>query len=354
MSVLVWLFLGLYTLFIGWMLWYSHKIPLLKVDETLHNKSKFSLVIPFKNEADNLPRLLASLNKIDYPNDHFEIIMVDDHSSDASSKIVKSESNITLLTNKGKGKKSALLTGILQSQYRWIITTDADTELPEGYLKTANRYTQKFPAKMYLGPVRYFDQDNFINQFQQFEFLSLQALTMAGVEFGKPFLANGANLIFAKAAFFEVNAYQGNEQIASGDDVFLLEKFKETFVESIVFMKDQSAIVQTKPPQTWYDLLQQKIRWASKTKYQKAILPILFGLLTLISNLLLVISFLTPYKYGFFIIGKFMLDSLLLWQINKFYKAKIHWWYLPIAFLIYPFYFILIGVLAMNGTYKWK
>jgi len=48
----------------------------------LKPKTKFSIVVPFRNETENLPLLLKSFSKLNYPNDLFEVILVDDFSSE--------------------------------------------------------------------------------------------------------------------------------------------------------------------------------------------------------------------------------------------------------------------------------
>src|SRR5699024_8552851 len=80
----------------------------------------FSIVIPFRNEAAHLPDLLTSISKLNYPESHFEVLLVNDNSEDISEKIVldfisKSILNMQLFQNIRKSdapKKDALTTGI--------------------------------------------------------------------------------------------------------------------------------------------------------------------------------------------------------------------------------------------------
>ncbi len=46
----------------------------------LKPKTTFTIVVPFRNEAENLPLLLESISKMNYPMDLFEVILVDDDS----------------------------------------------------------------------------------------------------------------------------------------------------------------------------------------------------------------------------------------------------------------------------------
>jgi len=346
-------------IFILYALWLAaiglgmHRNPVYK-PQPVSKKLKFSLIIPFKNEAANLARLLASLNRLNYPKNYFEIIMIDDHSSDRSNNFIHPYKNINLLKNKGIGKKKALKTGIDQAQFDWIVTTDADCELPVNFLKTLNGFIQQQPTEMVLGPVCYQENTTFLGQFQQFEFLSLQAVTIAAAYWHKPFLANGANLSFKKSCFYKVGGYQGNTEIASGDDVFLLEKFKKQFPGKIHFLKSQSALIKTKSPDSWHEMIQQKIRWAGKSKFQKGMLSKWTGLLMLLINLSLIYSCFNLTHAWCFVTGKLLIDALFMLTVVSFYRVHINWVYYIPAFFLYPFYFTGIALLSIKGHYTWK
>ncbi len=343
----------IYTLWVIWLLIYQNRISYYKTKETVP-VSKFSIVIPFKNEAEHLPRLLYSLNKLNYPLEHFEIIAVDDHSVDESFEIIKRQKNIKLVKSSGNGKKRALQTGITMAQYEWIVSLDADCELQQDYLQTLNGFIVENQPEMILGPVRYFDTKSFSGQFQQFEFLCLQALTMASCSMGKPFLANGANLIFRKQSFETVKGYKDNLDIASGDDVFLLQKFAQKFPGKIKFLKSRSAIVKTQAASNWKSLIQQKIRWASKSKKGGQTMAKLLSILMMLVHLSLLYALFNFKEFYWFIAVKFLVDALCLSQTNRFYRARLLWWYYPLSFIVYPFYWLVVFVLAFRGKYQWK
>ena len=54
-----------------------------------NNLNKFSIIIAARNEEKNLPQLLENLVDQNYPQDHYEIIVADDRSTDRTSLIVK-------------------------------------------------------------------------------------------------------------------------------------------------------------------------------------------------------------------------------------------------------------------------
>src|SRR5690606_35935412 len=153
--------------------------------------TRFSIVIPFRNESENIPALFETILKINYPSVLFEIIFVDDFSTDNSAKIIIknqkiSNLSIRLIHNKvisNSPKKDAISEAIKIAKYEWIVTTDADCELPENWLKILDGFIQSKESEMnnpimVCGPVVYKTEGSFLQNFQYFDGLSLQAVTL--------------------------------------------------------------------------------------------------------------------------------------------------------------------------------
>ncbi len=226
----------------------------------------FSIIIPFRNEAENLSALLNSISKINYPKKKFEIILVNDDSNDDSveiiekSKIQNPKSKISVINNQqksGSPKKDAIDLAVKKSKFDWIITTDADCVLPEDWLKVLSEFIRAKKPKMIVMPVLYLNQNNFLTNFQILELLSLQGVTMGGFGINKPFLCNGANLCYEKICFFEFDGFSGNEKIASGDDIFMLEKMVNKHPSHVKYLKSKEVIVKTKTENKFSDLIDQ-------------------------------------------------------------------------------------------------
>jgi cellulose synthase/poly-beta-1,6-N-acetylglucosamine synthase-like glycosyltransferase len=64
-------------------------IPIFKADQNVASIF-ISIIVPARNEEKNIANLLEALERQDYPGTSFEIIVVDDHSSDSTPEIVKS------------------------------------------------------------------------------------------------------------------------------------------------------------------------------------------------------------------------------------------------------------------------
>ncbi|GAC1649245.1 MAG: hydroxychlorobactene glucosyltransferase CruC [Ktedonobacteraceae bacterium] len=107
-----------------------------------------SVIVPARNEEANLPRLLASLLRQDYP--LYEILIVDDGSTDATAAIVRnySKDGVRLISLKGlpdgwTGKNHACWVGAQHARYPWLLFVDADTELSSVALHSTIHFALK-------------------------------------------------------------------------------------------------------------------------------------------------------------------------------------------------------------------
>lgn len=332
-------------------------------------KTRFSVLVPFRNEEDNLPELLHSFLNLNYPNSLFQIILINDDSTDFSEKIItdfiaKNNINIQLIQtirHSKSPKKDALLTGVKKSNFEWIVTTDADCVLPPDWLLSFDSRIQNKEVVFCCGPILYSSNKSILENFQQFDGLSLQTVTFGSFGLGNPILANGANLAFKKSAFFAVNGFKGNNHLASGDDIFLLEKMKTHFPGKIGFLKSVKALVITKPQKTKTALLEQRIRWASKTSQQKNLLSLNLGILVFISQLIVVfLPVFIFFQPKLFILGvallflKFIFDFQFIYQSARVFNVKINVFSFLIPFLMYPSLIISLVLKSFQGNFSWK
>lgn len=338
--------------------------------EDIKAKTKFSICIPFRNEAQNLPELLQSIKALDYPKTNFEIIFIDDDSIDQSVKIINqwqlnnSKVNIQIIKNERKTKapkKDAITAAINQSKNEWILTTDADCTLPKHWLNSFDEYIQKTNAICIAAPVTYNKTDTFLNRFQLLDFLSLQGATIGGFGIKKPFLCNGANFGYKKDIFNQLNGFEGNTNIASGDDIFLLEKVLKHLPKSLHYLKCKHAIVTTKPQQSVKKLIAQRIRWASKTSHYNNLFAKVTGVIVLVINSLIIISIAASIfgylnlKILFYILFiKLNIDFLLIYKAATFFNQKSVLKSYLLSFFIYPFFTGYIAIISTFKSYEWK
>lgn len=344
--ILVGLFavLFIYVLFIGAFI-LGFGIKKTKKSELKNPITKFSIVVPFRNENENLPKLLHSISFLDYPKELFEVILVDDDSEEKFS-ITNYEFSITLIKNKRSSKspkKDAINTAIAIAKNDWIITTDADCLVKSNWLKSIDNFIQTKNKKMVAAGVSYLPKKGFLHHFQNLDFLSLQGVTIGSFGIGKPFMCNGANFAYEKTLFEELNGFEGNSEIASGDDVFLLQKAIDYQPKSVGFCKNYLSIVETTSELSWKALFFQRVRWASKSSayvdwFSKclAIVVFLTNFFLVIGCWLLVVGLLSFENILFYFGIKFLVDFIMIMKSAKFFNKRVH--YVLISSLIYPFF----------------
>ena len=345
--------------------------------QDLEPKTKFSIVVPFRNEANNLPHFLGSISKLNYPNSHFEVILVNDNSDDNSVEVIKN----VLDTFRPKGqnagtkmfkimnsdrisdspKKDAIATAIAIAKYDWIITTDADCILHKYWLDTLDEFIQTYKVKAVCGPVRFTGRASFFNRFQIIDTLSLQGATVGSFGLNKPILCNGANFAYRTDYFAKVDGFKDNDAIASGDDIFLLQKFLKNDPTSVKFLKSNKAVVTTLVAPNFKTYLQQRLRWASKAKHYQSTLPKLIGLLVFLSNLVIIVLLpislleLISFKSAALLVFiKFSIDLLLIFKTARFLEQETVLLSYVFVSIMYPFISVYIAIKSLFGSYEWK
>jgi cellulose synthase/poly-beta-1,6-N-acetylglucosamine synthase-like glycosyltransferase len=359
---------GIYALLLlAYRYWFSKLQPFESTQiHTQH--THFSVVIPARNEAANIKACIDSILAQDYPKEQFEIIVIDDFSEDDTAFIVQSMGhnfpNVRLLSladyfkpgEMNSFKKKAIEKAVSQAKGQWIITTDADCITPKKWLQLYNEYILENKPVFVAAPVMFIKETGILNEFQLLDFLALQGITAAAVGAGQHSMSNGANLAFEKSAFIAVGGYQGVDQIASGDDMFLMHKMKVTLSNRIGYLFHPGAIVLTKAMGNWKDFLMQRIRWSSKARYydDNSIFWVL--LLVYLYNFSFILLLLAK-DYKMFMISialKTIFELFFLFPVTHFYKLQGQLRYFPLYQPLHIAYTLVAGLFGQVKTYTWK
>ncbi|MBN2662266.1 MAG: glycosyltransferase [Bacteroidales bacterium] len=340
-------------------------------NETVFTKSIkqnfLSVIIAYRNEKENLPVLFKSLENQSYKKENFEIILVNDNSTDNSKLIClefsEKSDNIFLCDLEGlTGKKNAIKKGILHAKGNLIILTDADCEHKFEWLETINNFYNQSKAKMIIAPVIYKTNPKLFSfeNFQALEFLSLIGTTAGSAGINKPIMCNGANLTFEKNIYNSLSDPL-NDKITSGDDTFLMLNILKKHPKSIKFLKNPKAIVKTYAQPNLKSFYNQRIRWSSKTKYYKNFNIYFTGISVLLLNIMLFILFIltisgvfSVLKFILLILFKLIIDFPLLFITSKFADNRKLLLLSPFLQLFYFMYITLIGIFSFFSKYNWK
>ena len=379
---------GLYTLLIlyywrGWVSIADFRLQILDFKPS----TKITVIIPARNEEENIAACLDSVCNQSYPNDLFEVLVVDDYSTDNTASIVKlyEGKNVKLISLKdfigddiNSYKKKAIEIAIAQSTGELIVTTDADCFVQQNWLQTIAAFYEQYQPAFIAAPVSIDCSNKFIELFQALDFMTLQGITGASVHKKIHSMCNGANLAYTKKAFEEVGGFAGIDTIASGDDMLLMHKIYKLHPDKVMFLKSKEAIVQTVPVDSVKDFFNQRIRWASKAdKYDdKRIFAVLL-LVYIVNVLLLVLPVIAVFdnvqpclpagRYSMFnvqcsMIGvwllllllKTLVELLFLYPVAKFFNKQSMLWLFPLMQPFHIIYTVIAGWLGRFGSYSWK
>lgn len=332
--------------------------------------TKFSIIVPFRNEVNNLPDLLFSLIHTDYPLDAFEIFLVNDESSDVYLKIIETfqyqnpNLNLNLLENNRKSpspKKDAIDTAIQACHHDWIITSDADCMFSKDSLRILNQFILEKNPYLVAGMVQMKTHPSFLHQFQKWDWMSLTGFTMSGFGWENPLICSGANLSYRKDIFKELGGFKGNEHLASGDDVFLLQKMTQAYPNRVHYLYQPEQMVFTKPLPTWRAVFEQHKRWMAKTGQIKNKLLTAIGLVIFAMNASwIIVGSLSWINHSFFkdfIIltsVKWSMDLLFLTYTAQKMQSKIDWLRLVFSQIIYPIFSVLVTFSGLLLGFSWK
>ncbi|MFT4203835.1 MAG: glycosyltransferase [Chitinophagaceae bacterium] len=366
--------LGYVVLLLQYRRWFVQLKEFQVPDAVSTGDIRFSIVVPARDEAQNIAPCLQSILANDYPWAQYEIIVIDDFSTDETPDIVrdfgKKYLNVRLLhmselipnaAQLNSYKKKAIELAIGKASGDWIVTTDADCTVGKKWLTTFAQYIVQTENVFVAAPVKFSNDGSLISIFQGLDFLSLQGITAASVSAGFHSMCNGANLCYKKTAFYAVEGFKGVDLLASGDDMFLMHKISKAFPGKIGYLFSQDAIVSTLPMPDVYSFLNQRIRWASKAdSYQdKKIMAILAGVY--LFNVLLLVALLLCFFYPKFILTwlafmatKIVFEMFFLLPVADFYKIRPLLLYFPLMEFPHIVYTVLAGFLGKFGKYQWK
>ncbi|MDO8366417.1 MAG: glycosyltransferase [Saprospiraceae bacterium] len=364
-------------------------LPTVRFQKDFDEKTSITVLIPARNEAGNMEACLRSVLGGSYPHNLLEVIVLDDFSEDKTAEIVQQLSESLIPKKSGSGssiscirladqlppearfqpnKKKAIQLGVARAKGEIIVTTDADCIVPKDWLRHIAYAFENAPIKMVCGPVVFHHENNLLQRFQSLDFLGLMGITGAGYPLGWHQMANGANLAYRKEAFEAVNGYAGNEHLASGDDMFLVQKVAKRWPGSIAFLKNSDATVLTEAAPGLHSFWQQRLRWGTKNAalpnwpLRLSLLTVFLFCWSIWINLAFIFFYLWTDKayiilwiFLFQIAVKAFFDYVFLSEMCRFFNRKdLLRWFWP-SFFMHTAYIPLVGTASIfMKKYQWK
>lgn len=361
------LYLMLSLIYGVWVIWQTiiwKKIARQKTVASNHQEELTILVVA-RNECFGLMTLVKSLEAQNYPFDKITLLVLNDASTDGTKTFITNYSGslqIQLISGDFKGvspKRNALMMGIAHSKTDLILCTDADCRVGPYWVSTMVAALQQ--ADFVSAPV-VMEGAGWWAKMQQLEFASLVGSGMTLLHSGLPLMCNGANMAFRRSVFLSNGGFQGFPEVASGDDVFILQRFFYTKPNRVLALADTRVTVQTQACPDWPSFYKQRLRWAGK--WSQSLYPQTIPVATLVFALNL-FYFISPFlclmdlvSIEVFLaswlvrgLSEALFLSNILRKLGKSFKFDIF----LLVFLLYAPYVVMFGALAALGVKTtWK
>ena len=326
-----------------------------------NNQVNISIIVALKNEVDNINALIESIKSLDYQNEMFEVIFVDDNSTDGTLDILKSKTdtikNFSVLESKTadvSGKRDALSFGIRNSKYPYILITDADCRPQANWLKA---YSKKFELgyEMLFGIAPFYQRKQLLNKIACFENLRGSFLSFSMTSLGLPYTAAARNFGFTAKAFELLGGYSKTKDTMSGDDDLLLREAVKKKMK-IGLVTESGSFVYSEAKKTFKEYFQQKARHTQTSFHYLLKNQVIIGFWHLLNLTFLfspLLMFFNPLP-GILLPAKLIIDFALVKSKQKifgYYFSAIEIFYLQV------FYELLLIVHFFNARHseiKWK
>lgn len=357
----------IFSIYTGWMLvlifgWLRRNNKKITSSVTTHS---LSVLIPYRNEQENIPLLLKSLSDLQYSTEAVEFIFINDHSVDNSVDTLMLglvnfpfSHKLISLEEKHCGKKRAIEGGVRAATHTVIVTTDADCVHSKNWLQEINRLIDS-ESEFIIGPLINKKKLGLLANLQQIETLLLAGITVGSAKLKTPLLCSGANLSYTKPLFKKLQPYKNNYNILSGDDMFFLEKIIRE--EDCHVQINSNSIVETEGAKSFTEMISRSVRWASKSSKLEMSLSTVFGAIVLSINysmlFMTVLVILDIDSIVFFIklcAVKTIVDVLFLVLLAKRYGRYQTIIYFPIMVVFYPFYLFIVSLATVFSSPSWK
>ena len=372
---------GLTAVYAAGVLWSRQGLPSREeVNRTrkkpTHPRREISIVIAARNEEDNIVACLRGLDRQTLPSEKYEVILVDDGSTDRTAKLARefargSDLRLTILETSGfpgraGSKKRALSLGVEKAAGEVVLTTDADCRLPPSWGSSmALRFDEDTVGVVigYSGIRLDNGRLGALGGWEAVDFLNLMASAAAGAGRGRALAASGQSLGFRKAAYDEVGGYGRIMHRGSGDDVLLMQLIRRTRRWRILFAGDADGHVAHPPSPSLSGLLAKRSRWASNAPCQALLDPPFFAYLVCtfaMSAMLLATPVLawwgtvSWFSVAAAWLAKSAAEGALFARARQvFQRRDLHWQFLPWT-LSHPLYIVAVGLFGALGSFDWK
>ncbi len=314
------------------------------------NNIKVTVIVAARNEEKIISNCISSLKKLNYDKNLFQIILVNDKSTDNTKSIMINETKdlnhfIVIdsddISNKNlKGKANAIDSAIKIANGDIIMMTDADCIVPENWITETVKYYRE-NVEMVCGFTKINYNNSFFAKLQALDWIYLQSLASCSSGIGKILSCIGNNLSFTKKVYNYIGGYE-KINFSVTEDLALMRKINSDKNFKVIYPVNYNCTVTTEECKTIKELYNQKKRWF-KGGLGINFLGWILGFLLYIVNLILIIGFLLFDIYLYLLLILIKIISELIIILPVYYKLKFS--KLFIYFPLFQIYFSIYGLL---------
>jgi len=336
----------------------------IRMERRVNFEPSVSVIICARNEEGVIGRLLESLTKLKYPENKYEVLLIDDDSNDGTRIIMNSfatvRSNWRVLHHEKdhetlKGKKGAITLGVRESRGEIIMVTDADCIVSPEWIRTTVSFFRN-NVGMVLGNSPVEKRPGFMNIYERFDTLCEASVAAASTFYNKPTHANGRNLAYRKTVFEEVNGYIQNAATDSGDDFFLMQDIRTKTRWRFAYNTDPASFVMTEPMSFSKQYIHQQLR-RNSIAFHLTVPFFILGAIVLLFHAALSIMIFLPslWKWlGILIIFKFASEFIATFHGARLFGQTDLLKYFPILWVLYPVCYLSSQLIGSLKIYRWK
>lgn len=323
-----------------------------------------SVIVAARNEKDNIIGCINSLKNLTYVPGKFEIILVNDKSTDNTRELMlehtKDIERFIIIDSRSsettnlKGKANAIDTAIEISKGDIIISSDADCVISQDWIKETVSYYDDDTA-MVCGFTNIQSDKSLFQKVQAIDWIYLLSLASGSSGLNQTLSCIGNNLSFRKSVYNEVGGYGGID-FSVTEDFALMRAIDKLRKYEIKYPVNPKSVVWTEACNDFKTLYKQKKRWF-KGGLKINNLGYLMGFELYSMNLALFFGwiFLAPHLYLIVILIKFISELFLIVPVIK----RLGILKLIRYYIFFEIYFAIYGLLLpltfiVGGTIEWK
>ena len=311
---------------------------------------KVSIIVPAKDEEENLPALFTSLEKVMTPD--VQVILADDRSADRTQSLMEEfatrHSNVKVIKNtelpkQGMNPKHSMLA--IASKYAdgdILLFTDADCTVPEDWVGQVCRYFQDPKVGLVFSAVVTAPGTSLRERYQTQDHLMRFFYTVGAVGLGSPAGGYGNNLAIRRTALEDVGGFE-SIGFSLTEDAQLIAAVRRTGRWRVAVCPFRPVLVYAQPQKRLLDAARQEVRWSAGaifgTDFTTALMYSFMLLFTLVGAVSLLVIPFHPQAVIYYlapVLAMIMMSLAGNWYLRM--DKGFLMWMVPCALIGTPFY----------------